>query len=96
VGWDEVEQDADPELGRGRDQCIEIFERAEVGVDVEVVRNVVTPVAVGRREGRIEPDAVDAEPVQVLQPLAQTGKVADAVTVRVCERTRIRLIQNAP
>jgi hypothetical protein len=85
VSRNEVEQDADPELACGRDQRVEILERAQVLMDVEVVRDVIAPVAVRRGEGRVEPDAVDAEPVHVVQTPAQTGEVANAVAVRVRE-----------
>jgi hypothetical protein len=52
-------------------------------MNVEVVRNVVTPVAVRRRKRRVEPDPVDAEPAQIVQTPAQAGEIADAVAVRV-------------
>ena len=95
VGRNEVEQDPDPELSRGRNQRVEVFERPEVWVDAEIVRDVISPVAVRRGEGRIEPDAVDAEPVEIVQSCTKPNEVPDAVVVRVRERSRIRLVENA-
>jgi hypothetical protein len=48
VVGDEVEQDADPAGACFRDEAIEILERAEVGMDPGVVRDVVAPVDVRR------------------------------------------------
>ena len=92
---DEVEQDADPELARGRDQSIEVLDRPQVRMDAAIVRDVVAPITVRRWKSRVDPDAVDAEPVKVVQARAKARKVADAVTVRVSEGPRIGLIQNA-
>ena len=39
-----------------------------VGVDVAVVGDVVAPVRVRRGHDRVEPDAVDAEPLEVVEP----------------------------
>ena len=83
VSRDEVEENADPKFARGCDEGVEVLERPQIWMDVEVVRDVIAPVAVRRGERRVEPDAVDAEPVQVVQTSAQTDEVADAVAVRV-------------
>ena len=91
----EIEQDADPELSRGCDQRIEILDRPEVRVDASIVGDVVAPVTVRRREGRVEPDAVNAEPVEVVQAPAKAYEVADTVAVRISEGPRIRLVENA-
>ena len=57
--------------------------RAELRVDAVVVRHVVAVVAVGRRIERLEPEAGDAEPGEVVQPARQAVEVADAVAVAV-------------
>jgi hypothetical protein len=56
VSRDEVEQDADPELARGRYQRIEVLDRPQFRMDAEIVRDVVAPVPVRRRKGRVDPD----------------------------------------
>ena len=44
---------------------------------------------------RVEPDAVNAEPLEVVQLRSQPGEVADTVTVPVGERPGIDLIEDA-
>ena len=90
----EVEKDADSARFGLRDQPVEVVERSEVGVDPGVVGHVVAPVDVGRRMDRVEPDRVDAEPLEVLEPAGHSGEVADPVVVRVRKGARIDLVQH--
>jgi hypothetical protein len=92
---DEVEEDADPPRVGFRDQAVEVCQRAVVGVDVAVVGDVVAPVGVRRRVDRVQPDAVDAEPREVVELVDQAGEIADAVAVRVGERADVDVIQDA-
>ena len=62
-----------------------IAERAEHGVDVAVVRDVVSPVALRARKDRAEPHRVDAEVAQIVEPRDRAGQVADSVAVSVGE-----------
>ena len=77
------------------DQLVEVGERAERRVDVVVVGDVVAEVGVRRDGDRAQPDAVDAEPLQVVEPLDDPPQVADAVAVGVAERARIDLVERA-
>jgi hypothetical protein len=54
-----------------------------VGVDVEEVTDVVATVAERRRVERQHPDAVDAEPLHVVELLAQAAQITGAVVVGV-------------
>ena len=63
-------------------------------MDPGVVGDVVAPVDVGRRVHRVEPDRVDAEPLEVLEAAGYPGEVADPVVVRVRERARVDLVQH--
>ena len=69
--------------------------RPELGRNGAEVRHVVAPVGVGGHGDRREPDAVDAEPCEVVQMLDDPRDVADAVSVAVGERTRIDLVEDA-
>ena len=91
---DEIEQHADPARVRLRDESIEVLERAEVGMNPRVVGDVVAPVDVRRRVDRVEPDRVDAEPLEVVEALGHAREVADPVAVRVGERARVDLVQH--
>ena len=84
-----------PRRVRLRDQRVEVGQRAEERVDVAVVGDVVAEVGHRRRvEGR-DPDGVDAEPAQVVEPLDDAAQVADAVAVAVLEAARVDLIDDA-
>jgi hypothetical protein len=61
-------------------------------VDGAVVGDVVAPVVVRRGHRGVEPDAVDAEPLEVVEPGDDPTQVADAVAVRVRARARVDLI----
>ena len=77
------------------DQLVEIGERAEDRVDVGVIGNVVAEVGHRRRIDRRQPDGIDAEPLQVVEPRKNSRQVANAVAVRVLERARIDLIDDS-
>jgi hypothetical protein len=46
------------------------------------------------REERRDPEAVDAQPLQVVELLDQTAEVAGAVGVRVAERAHEHLVED--
>ena len=90
----QVEQHPDL-AGRSRiDQSLQGTHTAELGRHVVVVRHVVPPVAIGAGMDRIEPDAVDAEPREMIEPADHTIEIADPVTIGILERARIRLVQH--
>src|SRR5260221_5337810 len=61
---------------------------------VLVVGNVVAPVLVRGGHGRRQPDAVHAEPGQVVQPRDDAVQVAVAITVGVQPRPDVKLVQD--
>ena len=67
VVGDEVEQHAQVPTPRLDDQIFEVPHRPELGMHAVVVGDVVAPVAIRRREGRIQPHRVDAEPLEVVE-----------------------------
>jgi hypothetical protein len=90
----EVDDQPEAELGRAGAQGVEVVERAEERIDVDVVGDVVAGVVLGRRVERREPDRVDAEVGEGVQPRGDAGQVADAVAVRVGERARVHLVDD--
>src|SRR5712691_8150378 len=94
VRGNEVEQDPDAPLAGFDDERVQLGERSELGVDRAVVRDVVAPVTIRRREGRVEPDSVDAEPFEVVEALSDSGEISDAVVVRVGKRARVDLAED--
>ena len=94
VGHD-VHEDPDAPRPRLGNEPVEVVQRAELGRDGAEVGDVVAPVGVGRRSDRREPDAIDAEPLQVVQMPDDPGDVAHSVGVAVGERPGVDLIEDA-
>src|SRR5689334_9417155 len=61
---------------------------------VVVVGDVVAAVAARGGMDRIQPQAVDAEPGQVVQPAGQPGEVTGTVAVGVLERLRVQAVDD--
>ena len=80
---DEIDDHADAERLRVIHEVDEVAERAVLVVDAVVVGDVVAVVAVGRGIERLQPDAGDAEPREVVEPAHQPFEIADAVAVGV-------------
>ena len=78
----------------GLDEVADVVDRAVVGVDREEVRDVVAAVAQRRLVERQQPDAVDAQPLQVVELLGQPAEVAGAVAVGVEEAADVDLVED--
>src|SRR5262249_43399314 len=91
----EIEQHRDLTPGRRRDQRVDVLERSQNRLDSRVVGDVVAPVGVGRDRDRVEPDAVDTQPCEMVEPLDDPPEVADAVAVRVGVRAWVDLVEDA-
>ena len=90
----QVQQDPDPPAARVGHQAVEVVQGPEVGMDGTEVRDVVAPVRVGRRGDGREPEAVDAEPLEMVEMRDEAGKVADAVAVGIGEGPRVDLVEH--
>src|SRR5450432_1400264 len=76
-------------------QLIEIRKRTEDRIDPAVIRDVIAEIRHGRGVDRRNPHCIDAKSRQVVKPLADAIKVADAVGVAVLKGPRIYLVDNA-
>jgi hypothetical protein len=94
VVHDEVDDHPDAALVAGVDELVEVVHRAALGEDVVVVGDVVAAVAQGRGEERRHPEAVHAEPLQVVELLDEALEVPGAVTVGVAERPDQHLVED--
>jgi hypothetical protein len=72
----------------------EVAERAVPAVDAVVVGDVVAVIAVRRRLERSEPERVDAEALEVVEPAAQPLEVAAAVAGGVHERLDVQAVDD--
>jgi hypothetical protein len=91
---DEVDRYSDPPCVRGGNQRVEVGNRAEYRVDIGRVRNVVPAVCARRRVERAEPQGVDSELLQIVQPIPKPDQVAEAIAVPVGEALRVDLIEH--
>ena len=83
-----------PALVRGIQQCDEILDGAELGQNLAVIGDVVSAVAQWRVVERRQPQAVDAEPGQVVEFVDQAAQVTGAVAVGVGEGPDQHLVED--
>jgi hypothetical protein len=93
--YDKVHDELHPALVDSRQQRIELLERAERGVDLLVVADVVAGVVLGRRVDRREPQHVNPQGREVVQPRSDSGEIADAVCIAVREAAGPDLVDDA-
>jgi len=89
----EIGDHPDPALVRLVDEVPEVVERPVVGVDPEEVGDVVAAVAQRARVRGQQPDAVDPEPLQVVELVGQPAEVAGTVVVPVEEPADVDLVE---
>ena len=94
VVHDEVDDHADAALVRLVEEEAEVVDGADLRVHAGVVGDVVPVVAQRAREERRDPQAVDAQPLQVVELLDQAAEVAGAVGVGVAERADQDLVED--
>src|SRR5215475_1103892 len=75
-------------------QLEEVADGAEVRQDRREVRDVIPAVAEWRVVDRQQPDAIDPEPLQVVEPGDQAPQIAGAVPVGVVETADEDLIED--
>jgi hypothetical protein len=95
VVHDEVGDHADAALMGGLHEVADVVDGPVVGLDREEIRDVVAAVTQRRLVERQQPDAVDAQPLQVVQLLDQPAEVTGAVAVGVEERPRVDLVEDS-
>jgi hypothetical protein len=78
-----------------RKQIVEIVERAEARIDAAIIGDVIAEISHRRRVDGRDPDGVDAEADQIVEPPLDPLEVAYAVTVRVLKGARIDLVDHA-
>ncbi len=94
VVHDEVDDHAHAALVGGVHELHEVGQVTELGQHGGVVGDVVAAVAQGRLEEGRQPEAVDAEPLQIVELGGQALEVADAVAVAVLEGADEDLVED--
>src|SRR5947208_226174 len=90
-----VEDDSNIEFPSRSHEMLEVVHRPEVGVDAAVVADVVPVIRIRRIETGVDPNRANAKVLQILQPRDHALKVTDAISVRILERARIDLVEDA-
>jgi hypothetical protein len=90
----EVEDDADAAGVRLAHKGCEVLERAILGGHAGVVGDIVAAIQKGRWVMRRQPDSVDTQVAQVVEPGGQPHEVADAVAIAVGEATWVDLVED--
>ncbi len=91
---DQLDEHLDLALVRRADECSEVVERAVARMHAQVVGDVVAVVFERRGKERQQPEAGDAEALQIVELLGQAREIADAVVVAVEERLDVRLVDD--
>src|SRR5262245_30349843 len=78
----------------GVQKRLEILQRAENRIDIEVIGNVVAVVSQRRGIEWQQPDRGDAEFLQIIQLLHEAAKVAHAVAIAVAKGLNMQLVDN--
>jgi hypothetical protein len=81
VAGNDVHQHAQAALARLGQEAVEVLERPKDGIDALVVGDVVAEVGQRRGIDRRQPQRVDAEPAQMVEPRSDAAKVPDPVAV---------------
>ena len=94
VVQDQIGDDVDVALLALGHQCFEIRHGAVLGIDLVVVPDVVLVVALAGVDGH-EPDAVDAQLLQIIQLGDDALQITDAIAVGVAEGIDEDLVEGA-
>ena len=75
-------------------QSVHVLHGAEPGIDIVIIRNIISLI---RQRGTVdggEPEDVDAQIFEVIQAADDTGQVSDAVSVGIAEALGVNLISD--
>src|SRR5690349_6188145 len=86
--------DANAALVGRIEKSLEVVEGSVGGIDGTVIGDVVSVIAQGRREKRHEPDGIDPEVLQVVEPLRQSAEIAVSVARAVVKSPDVDLIND--
>jgi hypothetical protein len=94
VIWGEIEHQPNAGGVQRVDELVQVLQRAEPRVHVEVVRDVVPEIYARRPKDRRKPYRVHAEPSQVIDALAEAAEVTQPVAIRIGEAVRVDLVED--
>jgi hypothetical protein len=95
VVWNKVEDDFEPFCMRLINKAIKCCQRAEDRINPAVVGDVVTKVMHRRGINRRNPDRIDAEPDEIIEPVSNAIEIAYSIAIRILKRPRVDLVNCA-
>jgi hypothetical protein len=90
----EISDDPDPSAMGLVEEHVDVVDRARLRQHGVEVADVVAPVTQGRPIEGQQPQAVDAEPLEVVEPLLHPPEVAETVAVGVGETPHRHLVED--
>ena|SRR5436305_6887257 len=90
----EFGDDAQIPFMRSLQKPAEIFERAKIRINIEIIGNVVSVVAQRRGIERQQPNGSDPEFMEIIQLVDEPAKIAHAVTVAVAKGLDVQLVND--
>src|SRR5687768_12360059 len=63
-------------------------------MNIAIIRNVVAEVLHRARVNGRNPQRIDAEPLQIIEPLRDPREIADAIAVAVLKAARVHLVDH--
>ncbi|MNI44978.1 hypothetical protein D3C73_993780 [compost metagenome] len=89
---DKVHHQLDAACMQSGEQLFPVLQRAELIHNILVIADVITVVIIRRFIDRRQPDNIDAELLQIIQPGDDPPQIPDAVPVAVLEAAWIDLV----
>ena len=89
---DQVHQHPDPSFVRLFDQTFHIVQRAEHGIDLVIIRDIISVIRHRGFVDRTQPDHIDPELFEVVKMFYDPRDIPDAVSVRILKAFRVDLI----
>ncbi len=90
----QLRDDAQSALVRRREKRLEIRQRSEVRIDVEIIRDVIAVVAHRRRVKGQQPERRYAEVLKVIEPIDQPAEVAHPVAAAVLKSLDVQFVDD--
>ncbi len=91
---DQLGDDAQAAAVRLVDELAEVVQRADVGMDVGIIGDVISVVAAGRGADGQEPQCIDAQVLKVIELGGEAGEIADPVAVGIHVRADAQLVDD--
>ena len=95
VVWYQIQDQRDTPVFGFPNECLHILHGAHGRINGPVVGHIVAVIHLGRLAYRRQPDAINAQFCQIVQPGNDAGQVAYTVAVGILEAFGVNLVENS-